>query len=160
MQIEHIKTPLLLSQGRKIRGTTLICTSFTALTQLLRSPYTAVFSEAPVTAPASPITDIQTGHSQGNFGNCACAKLTAGDFVLCCICRILLSCSSCYQGNIQFNAYYSTNSESRQLRNSKAWQLSITLRSTKNTHTIWYGYFFNRQLSILPGRFQPSTFDV
>ena len=30
----------------------------------------------------------------------------------------------------------------------------------KNTHTIWCGYFFNRQLSILPGRFQPSTFDV
>ena len=43
LQIEHIKTPLLSSQGRKIRGTTLICTSFTALTQLLRSPYTASF---------------------------------------------------------------------------------------------------------------------
>lgn len=136
LQIEHIKTPLLLSQGRKIRGTTLICTSFTALTQLLRSPYTAAFSEAPVTAPASPITDIQTGHSQGNFGNCACAKLTAGDFVLCCICRILLSCSSCYQGNIQFNAYYSTNSESRQLRNSKAWQLSLSSLITKKLHHI------------------------
>ena len=136
LQIEHIKTPLLLSQGRKIRGTTLICTSFTALTQLLRSPYTAAFSEAPVTAPASPITDIQTGHSQGNFGNCACAKLTAGDFALCCICRILLSCSSCYQGNIQFNAYYSTNSESRQLRNSKAWQLSLSSLITKKLHHI------------------------
>ena len=92
---ENAPAKLISLQGRKIsRYHPNLFLHLQALTQ-------------PYAHPTQPC-GLQTGHSQGNFGIILCAKLTAGDFALLNTALSLLACSSCYQGSIQFDVYYST----------------------------------------------------
>jgi len=92
---ENAPAKLISLQGRKIsRYHPNLFLHLQALTQ-------------PYAHPTQPC-GLQAGHSQGNFGIILCAKLTAGDFALLNTALSLLACSSCYQGSIQFDVYYST----------------------------------------------------